>query len=177
MNKALFLDRDGTLIYDKNYLCDPDLVEVIPGVNEALRKALDMGYMLFLFTNQSGIGRDYFSAEDVHKVNDRMEELIGLPRPLFADICIAPERPDERPVYRKPSPKFILEMVKEHDLDPKQCYMVGDTAIDVLSAHNAGITPIAVATGKGEHPAQISEVAEHNAQIFESLRDFVDQLQ
>jgi len=79
MNKALFLDRDGTLIYDKVYLSDPGQVEVIPGASSALSRAQSMGYLLFLFTNQSGVGRNYFAMDDVHKVNKRMFELLDLP--------------------------------------------------------------------------------------------------
>ena len=61
---ALFLDRDGTLILDKHYLADPADVELLPGVPEALRRARSLGYELFLFTNQSGIGRGLFTLED-----------------------------------------------------------------------------------------------------------------
>ncbi|MEI6218972.1 MAG: HAD-IIIA family hydrolase [bacterium] len=112
MNKALFLDRDGTIIFDKNYLADPNQVELIPGAAEALRIAMKLGYLMFLFTNQSGIGRKYFSMEDVLRVNTRMTELIGLDRPVFTGTCIAPETSAETPMSRKPSPKFILEMVR-----------------------------------------------------------------
>jgi len=80
MSKALFIDRDDTLIVDKVYLSDPAGVEIIPGVPEGLRRARDLGYKLFLFTNQSGIGRGYYTVEDAHRVNARMEELIGLPK-------------------------------------------------------------------------------------------------
>ena len=74
MKKALFLDRDGTLIIDKVYLSDPAGVEPIPGTAQALKKARDLGYLLFLFTNQSGIGRGLHSIEDTHRVNARMAE-------------------------------------------------------------------------------------------------------
>ena len=79
--QALFLDRDGTLIVDKVYLADPAGVELIPGAADALRRARALGYRLFLFTNQSGIGRGYHTLEDTQRVNARLEELLGLPRP------------------------------------------------------------------------------------------------
>src|SRR6187549_2427487 len=112
MSKALFLDRDGTLIYDKHYLSDPAGVELIPGVTEALRRARELGYRLFILTNQSGIAKGLYTVDDVHRCNDRMEELTGLQRPIFDDICIAPEGPEGPIVYRKPSPRYIVETLK-----------------------------------------------------------------
>jgi D-glycero-D-manno-heptose 1,7-bisphosphate phosphatase len=177
MNKALFLDRDGTIIYDKSYLSDPAQVTLIPGVANSLQKAIDLGYILFLYTNQSGINRGYFKLEDALKVNERVEEVLGLPRPVFKETCIAPERPDEPHVYRKPSPKFVLEMIEKYDLDPEHCYVVGDTLSDIMAGINAGITSIAVETGEMTPPKEIPEVNEHNVAVFPSLREFVQWLE
>jgi len=102
--QAIFLDRDGTLIENRHYLAKPEGVAVLPGVREGLRVARERGAKLFLFTNQSGVGRGFFTLADVEAVNRRMLEAIGLGDDLFAGICIAPERPDEPQVYRKPSP-------------------------------------------------------------------------
>jgi D-glycero-D-manno-heptose 1,7-bisphosphate phosphatase len=171
-SRALFLDRDGTLIVDKNYLADPAGVELIPGAAGALRRARVLGYKLFLFTNQSGIGRGYHTLEDTHRVNARLEELLGPPRPAFDGICIAPEAPDQPAVYRKPSPKYILEMVAQHGLDPAQCYMVGDSAADIQTARNAGIHAVVVRTGKVA-PDTLPEVARHHVPVFASFAAFV----
>lgn len=148
MNKALFLDRDGTLIVDKDYLADPAGVELIPGVITALQKARSLGYLLFLFTNQSGIGRGYHSLKDAQACNQRMLDLLGLGEDLFTAICIAPEAPDQPSEYRKPSPRFILEMRAQHALDPQQCWMVGDRESDLEAGLNAHIHAAAVCTGK-----------------------------
>ena len=171
MKRALFLDRDGTLILDKVYLADPDGVELIPGVVEGLKKARALGYGLFLFTNQSGIGRGYHSIEDTHRVNARMEELIGLGRPLFDGICIAPEAPGQPSAYRKPSPRFIQEKLAEHGLDPAQCWMVGDSKADIGAALAAGIPAAAVRTGKVP-PEEIPEVAEGKVAVFADFGAF-----
>jgi D-glycero-D-manno-heptose 1,7-bisphosphate phosphatase len=148
MAQALFLDRDGTLIHDKDYLADPAGVELIPGVPGALRRARDLGYLLFLFTNQSGIGRGYHTIEDTHRCNARMLELIGLGPDLFAGICIAPEAPEQPSLYRKPSPRFVHEMAAQHSLDRAACWMVGDRESDLDAGLNAGIRAAAVCTGK-----------------------------
>ena len=174
-SRALFLDRDGTLIVDKVYLADPAGVELIPGAAGALRQARALGYKLFLFTNQSGIGRGYHTLEDTHRVNARLEELLGPPRPAFDGICIAPEAPDQPAVYRKPSPKYILEMVAQHSLDPVQCYMVGDSTADIQTARNAGIHAVVVRTGKVD-PDTLPEVARHHVPVFASFAAFVDTL-
>ena len=146
--RALFLDRDGTIIIDKHYLADPAGVEIIPGAREALKRAHALGYQLFLFTNQSGIGRGYHTLDDVYLVNARMETLLALNSPLFAGVCIAPESSDQPSLYRKPSPRYIHEMIAQHRLDPAQCAMIGDRASDVQSGLNAGIRAVGVCTGE-----------------------------
>jgi D-glycero-D-manno-heptose 1,7-bisphosphate phosphatase len=172
MAKALFLDRDGTLIIDKVYLADPAGVEVIPGTAAALRRARALGYQLFLFTNQSGIGRGYHTIEDTHRVNARLEEMLGLPAPAFDGVCIAPEGPGEPLVYRKPSPRFILETIERHGLDPGACWMVGDAASDLAAAAAAGIRAAAVRTGKID-PGLLPEVAAGRVPVFADLAAFV----
>ena len=152
MSKALFLDRDGTIIVDKHYLADPAGVELIPGVRSALQRARELGYKLFLFTNQSGIGRGLYTLDDVLLVNARMETLLALASPLFTELCIAPEAPDQPSLYRKPSPRFIQEMIAAYHLDPAHCAMIGDRPSDAQAGLNAGIRSIAICTG--EHTAE-----------------------
>ena len=171
-NKALFLDRDGTLIVYKVYLADPAGVEVIPGTGPALRRARELGYLLFLFTNQSGIGRGYHTLEDTKRVNARLEELLGLPSPVFDGVCIAPEGPGEPLVYRKPSPRFILETIERRALDAASCWMVGDSAADIGAAHAAGIRVAAVRTGKID-PNGLTEVAARGVPVHADFSAFV----
>jgi D-glycero-D-manno-heptose 1,7-bisphosphate phosphatase len=171
MSKALFLDRDGTLILDKVYLADPAGVELIPGVAGALARARALGYKLFLFTNQSGIGRGLHTLDDALRVNARMEEILGLPRPVFADTCIAPEAPDQPSLYRKPSPRFIVESIARHALDPAQCWMVGDHEADVQAGRNAKINVAAVTTGKHD-AASWAALALPGVPVFENFPAF-----
>ena len=144
MAKALFLDRDGTLIEHVPYLHDPALVQLVPGARQALALARDRGWLLFLFSNQSGVGRGLFALEEVHRVNRRMLELIGLGADLFTRECIAPEAPGQPSLYRKPSPVFITECLAAHDLAPGQAWMIGDTLSDWQAGLNAGIRSAAV---------------------------------
>ncbi|MBC2593968.1 HAD-IIIA family hydrolase [Ruficoccus amylovorans] len=174
MNKALFLDRDGTIIVDNGYAHKPEDIQLIPGAANALRRAHELGYLLFLFTNQSGVGRGMFTLEDVHRCNAHMLELLGLGDELFVDICIAPEHPEnDPPRYRKPSPRYILEMIDRHGLDPTQCAMVGDRTSDWGAGVNAGIRPVALRTGKDLSDKAQAFIAEHQIAVFDDLAAFV----
>lgn len=169
---ALFLDRDGTLILDKHYLADPAGVELIPGVADSLRRARALGLRLFLHTNQSGIARGYFTMEDVLRCNARMEEMLGLPRPVFDAVCIAPEGPEDPVIYRKPSPRFFRECAARFALVPDRCWMVGDRESDVQAGLAAGIGTVAVCTGKygaAEWPAHLPA----GGLLFASLTELV----
>jgi len=175
VNRALFLDRDGTLIVDKVYLADPAGVELIAGAAEGLRRARSLGFMLFLFTNQSGIGRGLHTMEDTMRVNSRMEALLGLPAPVFDATCVAPEAPGQPSPYRKPSPRFILEKVAQHALDPAECWMVGDSAADVGSALAAGVRAAVVRSGRVA-PESLAEVAAGRVSLFADFADFAASL-
>ncbi len=171
MSKALFLDRDGTIILDKHYLADPAGVELIPGVAAALQRARELGYALFLFTNQSGVARGLYTLDDVHRCNHRMEELLALAPPLFTDMCIATEGPEVTDGYRKPSPRYLLESIARHRLDPRQCWMIGDREGDIVAGLAAGIQAAAVCTGK--HSAAEWAALARPAPVFPSLVEFV----
>jgi D-glycero-D-manno-heptose 1,7-bisphosphate phosphatase len=173
--KALFLDRDGTLIVDKHYLSDPAGVELIPGAAAGLDQARALGFGLFLFTNQSGIGRGLYTLEDTLRCNRRMEELLGLPTPIFTDVCIAPEAPDQPQQYRKPSPRFILESIARHGLDADECWMVGDNVADMQAGASAKVRLAAVCTGKLSHEQWLA-LNIPGLSVFPSFREFVQSL-
>ena len=89
MNKALFLDRDGTLVVDTHYLHKPEDLQLIAGIGDALRTAVKSGYLLFLFTNQSGIGHGFYTLEDAEHCNHCMVEMLGFSENPFTEICIS----------------------------------------------------------------------------------------
>ena len=139
---AVFFDRDGTLIHDTGYLSDPDLVELLPGVRETLLALREAGYLLFLFTNQSGVARGYFGMDAVEAVNARIARLLGGGDVFFDGVCVAPEHPDDPPVYRKPCPRFINETLRAFSLPRENCLMVGDRTSDLQAGVNAGIRAV-----------------------------------
>ena len=141
---ALFLDRDGTIIEHVHYLHDPAQVTLAPGARDALAEARARGLLLFILTNQSGVGRGMFTIAEVDACNARMLEHLDLGPDLFTEICAATEAPGEPSRYRKPKPDFVLEMIARHDLDPARCLMIGDMPTDWQTGLNAGITPLAM---------------------------------
>ena len=169
---ALFLDRDGTIIHDRDYLWDPAGVELLPGAARALSTARRLGYRLFILTNQSGIARGLYGMADVIRCNERMEEMLGLPRPIFDSVCVAPEGPQDPVQYRKPSPRFIQETLARYRLDPARCWMVGDRESDVRAGLEAGIKSAAVCTGKLD-AAGWSRVLPAGVPVHAGLAEFV----
>jgi D-glycero-D-manno-heptose 1,7-bisphosphate phosphatase len=113
-----------------------------------------------------------YSLDDVHRCNERMDELLALPRPIFDGICIAPESSDQPALYRKPSPRYIFEMITLHGLDPTQCWMVGDRDTDIEAGRNAKINAAAVCTGKHD-TATWAALAVPGVPVFPRLLEFV----
>lgn len=142
--QAVFFDRDGTLIEHVPYLHDPGGVVLLSGVRQALERMLAASIKMFLFTNQSGVGRGMFTLADVEAVNRRMIELLGLGPAPFAGVCIAPELPGEASGYRKPSPRYIHEMLDLHGIPAAAAWMLGDSPVDWEAGIAAGIRSAAV---------------------------------
>lgn len=168
--KALILDRDGTLIEHVPYLADPADVRLLPGVRCALATARDAGVRLFLHSNQSGIGRGLFESEAVDACNRRMIELLGFGPDVFERICIAPEHPDEPSAYRKPSPAFAREVMRDFHLAPEEICYIGDRGSDLATARAAGTRGLGVATGLDDLHAELRDLGLEQAfPVFDSL--------
>jgi D-glycero-D-manno-heptose 1,7-bisphosphate phosphatase len=150
MNRAVFLDRDGTIIEEKNYLSRVEDVAIFPGAAAALACLCRAGFKLFIVSNQSGVGRGYFTLADVEKVNQYLLRELGRVGARFEKIYIAPEAPDAPSRGRKPSPQFLLDARAEFGLDLAQSYMIGDKLIDLECGWNAGVKKsLLVRTGYG----------------------------
>jgi D-glycero-D-manno-heptose 1,7-bisphosphate phosphatase len=151
MNKALFLDRDGVIIVDKHYLKDWNQVELIPGAGESLKRAQDAGYKLFIVSNQSGIGRGKITPYESDMCFKRTLFLLEQHGVSISAVYVAPEAPDRPSIGRKPSPHFVLQALREFNVDPKQSFFIGDRLSDLECGKNAGLLGnILVLTGEGE---------------------------
>ena len=147
---AIFLDRDGTLIEERHYLRDPGQVALIPGAAQALLELETAGFGLFLVTNQSGVGRGYFTMADVDRVHERLTQLLTPQRTTFRHIYVAPEAPDQPSLGRKPSPYFLFDARDRFAVDLPSSYVIGDKIIDLECGWNAGVRKcLLVRTGYG----------------------------
>ena len=135
--KAIFLDRDGTLMKDVGYCSRPDEVELLEGVGELLPRLKNAGFKLIIVTNQSGIGRGYFTEEDFWAVQQELQKQLG------ADVIDATyfcaDTPQQESERRKPNPGMLLEAATDLDIDLGQSYMVGDRISDAEAGIRAGV--------------------------------------
>ena len=152
---AVLLDRDGTLIEDKHYLSEPSGVALLPGVGPALSRLVQAGHRLFLVSNQSGVGRGYFTEQAVVACQKRLEELLEPYGVAFTDAVWCPHAPEESCFCRKPLPGMFDELRARHGLLPETTFMIGDKLDDLGFAANAGLSAgLLVLSGKGAEHAR-----------------------
>jgi len=150
MKSAIFLDRDGTLMKEGDFLHDPAQVEIFPAAMTGLQRLATAGFSLFIVSNQSGVGRGYFTMADVERVNARLTTEFQRTGIAFKKIYVAPEAPDQPSRGRKPSPQFLFDARDEFGTDLASSYMIGDKLIDLECGWNAGVKKsILVRTGYG----------------------------
>jgi D-glycero-D-manno-heptose 1,7-bisphosphate phosphatase len=142
---AVFVDRDGTLICDADYCSDPKQVRVFKGVSEALRRLKRRGYQIIVITNQSGIGRGFFTAEQYRAVEAEVLHQVG--PDLIDATYFCPDVPGQPSKCRKPAPGMILDAARDHHVDLARSFFIGDKEIDAECGHNAGVRTIRVRTG------------------------------
>lgn len=142
--KALFLDRDGTIIIDTDYPDDPNKVAFVPGTIEALRE-IQKEYVLIVISNQSGVGRGLITKEQFTSVHEQFVMILRDVNIEIAGVYYCPHAPEELCDCRKPSPKMILDAADRHDIDLATSYMIGDKMSDVVAGSRAGCRTILIA--------------------------------
>lgn len=166
LRPALFLDRDGTLMEEVDHCRDPAHVRAYGGAARELARARSLGWANIIITNQSGIGRGYFTLEQFHSVQ---EELIRQLDGLIDASYMAPDHPDHPSPRRKPAPGMILEAAADHAIDLSRSFMIGDKALDIECGRNAGVRTILVETGYGKKAGACSP--DHRAPtVTEAIR-------
>jgi D-glycero-D-manno-heptose 1,7-bisphosphate phosphatase len=135
--KAIFFDRDGTLMVDTGYCCDPEHVELLDGVAELLPAMKKAGFKLIIVTNQSGIGRGYFTEREFWEVQKALESKIGTGVIDATYLCADP--PAQATERRKPGPGMLLEAARDLAIELDHSYMVGDKASDIEAGNRAGV--------------------------------------
>ena len=148
------LDRDGTIIVERQYLSFPDQVELLPGAAEGLRAMREMGLGLVMVTNQSAVGRGYFDMARLEEIHGRLRELLLAEGVEFQGIYVCPHTPDDRCDCRKPLPGLLLRASRELGFDPADAIVIGDKPCDIGLGQTVGAKTILVRTGYGaEHEA------------------------
>ena len=161
MTKAIFLDRDGVINIEKNYLYKIEDFEFVNGTFETLKKMQTLGYKLFIITNQSGVGRGYYTLEDFNKLTSWMLNEFEQNGIKISQVELCPHAPNENCICRKPKTGMIDNILKNHQIDLENSWLIGDKSSDIQCAKNANIkNTIQVKSG-------------HDFDEKESIADFV----
>jgi len=145
--KAVFFDRDGTLMEEVDYCSDPARVRVYAGVPETLRKLKAAGWRTFIITNQSGIGRGWFTEAQYAAVQEELMRQLGAG--AIDAVYFCPDAPDVPSSRRKPATGMVREAAEAYDLDLPRSYFIGDRDSDIECGQKAGTRTILVLTGYG----------------------------
>lgn len=142
INKALFLDRDGTINIEKHYLYKKEDFVFLPGIFDLIKQFQKKGYLIFIISNQSGIARGFYSEEDYYKLTNWMLNEFELKGIKITKVYHCPHHPNiTGPCNcRKPKPGMILQAIKEFNINPAASVFIGDKKSDILAGENAGIS-------------------------------------
>ncbi|MCF7885831.1 MAG: D-glycero-beta-D-manno-heptose 1,7-bisphosphate 7-phosphatase [Candidatus Marinimicrobia bacterium] len=157
MNKAIFLDRDGTLNYDsENYVKSIAEFKIFKNTPEAIRIFSQSGYLVIIITNQSGISRDYFSKKELQHMHDKLKSAVKSEGGRIDAIYYCPHHPDDNCDCRKPGLANVRKAIKRFDIDQSNSYFIGDSKKDITTGAKAGCRTILVRTGiKNYRPEDI----------------------
>ena len=142
---AIFVDRDGTIMHDADYCSDPKQVQIFDGAPAALRRLKKAEYKIIVITNQSGIGRGFFTEKQYRAVEAEVSRQLG--DDLIDATYFCPDAPGQPSKCRKPAPGMVLAAAGDYNVDLERSFLIGDKEIDAECAHNAGVRAIRVRTG------------------------------
>jgi D-glycero-alpha-D-manno-heptose 1-phosphate guanylyltransferase len=147
--RFVFLDRDGTINFERHYLSDPQGFQFLPGAVEGLQQLKRLGMELIVITNQSPIGRGCFEIATLDAIHNQMRELLAESGVSLAGIYFCPHTPEAGCCCRKPAPGMIYRAAKDFDFDPRECFVIGDKVSDIEMGRVVGATTLLVKTGYG----------------------------
>ena len=176
MKKAIFLDRDGTINVEKDYIYKNEDLVFEEGTIEALKTFKNLEYILIVVSNQSGIARGYFTEEDLNIFNNNMNEILKKNGVEITEFYCCPHHPDGIGEYkkvcecRKPNNKMIEDAIKKYNIDRKKSYMVGDKISDIEAGFKSNLKTVLVKTGYGLK--DMEKIDKNETLICENLKDF-----
>jgi D-glycero-D-manno-heptose 1,7-bisphosphate phosphatase len=153
-SKVAFLDRDGTIIAEKDFIKRSDEIEFISGSIQAIKLLRDSGYKIVVISNQSGIGRGILTEKMVREVNESFLRTLREEGAPVDSLYFCPHHPEDNCDCRKPNTGMIQKAAQEHQLDLKDAVVIGDKLADVKLGKNIGAKTVLVLTGYGEKEAK-----------------------
>jgi D-glycero-D-manno-heptose 1,7-bisphosphate phosphatase len=169
--KAIFLDRDGTIIEDKGYEHKLETLKILPGVIAGL-KELSKKYLFFIITNQSGIAKGIFTVEDFHRFNQYLLDLLKVEGISIAQTYFCPHL--DGCDCRKPGTKFVEQIVADYGIDLKSSWVIGDHPSDIEMGIRAGCSSAYVLTGHGQkHYAELAKQGLTPDIVVDDFAEFV----
>ena len=176
MKKAIFLDRDGTINVEKDYIYKSEDLVFEEGSIEALKTFKNLGYILIVVSNQSGIARGYFTEADLNIFNNNMNEILKKNGVEITEFYCCPHHPDGIGKYkkvcecRKPNNKMIEDAIKKYNIDREKSYMIGDKISDIGAGLKSNLKTVLVKTGYGLK--DMEKIDKNETLICENLKDF-----
>jgi len=164
--KAIFIDRDGTIVEDVPYCNSPRRVRLLDGVGKAIKRLNDQRYLVILITNQSGVARGYFSEETLGKIHNKLKEELDCFGARLDDIFYCPHHPGQGCTCRKPATGLIDMAVEKYGIDIGRSYFIGDRFIDIQAANRAGCQAVLVPYAPPETDYFKQEVAPDSRPSF-----------
>jgi histidinol-phosphate phosphatase family protein len=159
-SKVAFLDRDGTIIEERNFIESPDEIRFLPGSVQAIQMLRESGYKIVVISNQSGIGRGILTEKMVREVNDLFIRRLKEKDAPVDGLYFCPHHPDANCECRKPETGMVQKAAEELKLDLKNTVVIGDKSIDVKLGKNIGAKTILVVTGYGK--SEVNKLADQN---------------
>ncbi len=151
----MFLDRDGTINEEVGHLGDPDRLRLISGSAEAIRLLNDAGILVIVVSNQAGVGRGYFSTATVEAIHQEMARQLAVNGAWVDAIYYCPHHPDEGCQCRKPEAGMLVQAIREHGIDTRQAFIVGDKVSDLYAGRRVGCRTVLVLTGYGGRAREV----------------------
>ncbi len=178
--KAVFLDRDGTLVAEKGYITVPEAVELVPGAPEAVSALRDAGWKVIVFSNQAAVAKGLITEEELGAINERMLMMLGAEGAGVDGVYCCPHHPEgDVPEYavdcdcRKPKPGLLEQAARDHGLELARCVVVGDTPRDLQAGRAVGARTVLVLTGHGGETSLVPHGADHVAADVKAAADWI----
>ncbi|MSR58531.1 MAG: HAD family hydrolase [Planctomycetaceae bacterium] len=149
--RCVFLDRDGTIIVEKNYLSEPQQVELLPNAAAGMRKMQAMGLGLIVVTNQSGIARGYFTEQQLAAVHNRLSALLEAEGIVVDGIYVCPHGPADNCNCRKPRTGLVEQAARKLRFVSADCFVIGDKPSDIDLGRNLGATTVFIRADDASH--------------------------